>query len=104
MPFRSKIGPPLCPRRPGLDVSIWATSGFVENVIVRVNIPSFGKNTALDASTENAVPLCVTVTSVNGKPRRQSDVPGSTPFDGSLNVGYVEMPVKFSNLHRAKSA
>src|SRR5437867_912522 len=97
VPRVSKIGPPLCPFKPGLDVSKNSNGnvGFGPPVTgistKRVRMPSIGKS---GNGTEPGGRLNVSwaasyVGSMewNGKPSRHKLVPGAKSLAGFLNTG-----------------
>ena len=92
-PLRSKIGPPLSPPRPAVDVSIdlIAIPLSVPDSRNRVIIPSFGnRGIGSDPGPRLKAPLSSSwrapVISWKGKPTRQTLSPGLIEA-GSRNVG-----------------
>ena len=92
-PSVSKIGPPLCPRSPGDEVStscICMPSSVVPASMNLVTMPSFGKRGigSVPGSSENAPAWesNVALTSWKGKPSRHTLAPGRMSA-ASLNTG-----------------
>src|SRR5687768_13114357 len=98
VPLLSKVGPPLWPLKPGVEVSTKSTGSgrglagsSVTNSQILVKMPSIGNSGRGSAPSGSRKPPAaasqVGLMVWNGKPSLQRLTPGSKSFVGSLNTG-----------------